>query len=337
MLIRRETIPSGSRGVFVVSLDFELYWGVRDILSIDDYKEKLLGARKVIPILLNVFEEYKIHATWATVGFLFCHTKDELLSIIPDKKPLYENTDLSPYSSMDSIGENEVISPFHFAGSLVKLILSTKYQEIGTHTLSHYSCLEKGQNIDCFREDVATAVNLASRYNIDIKSFVFPKDQYSETHVRVLKKLGIKSYRGRGNERSWIYAPRKKEYETLVRRGIRLLDVYFNISGYNTYKLNNNMGENLKKHLPVNIPSSRFLKPYSKKLGIFEPLRLKRILSSLNHAAKYGEMYHLCWHPHNFGSNLSENIEFLKKILDEYLVLKKKYGIESLSLGELSR
>ena len=59
------------QGVFVVSLDFELYWGVRDKLNIEQYGDNLLGVRKAIPEILRVFENSNIHATWATVGFLF--------------------------------------------------------------------------------------------------------------------------------------------------------------------------------------------------------------------------------------------------------------------------
>ena len=58
-------------GIFTVSLDFELYWGVRDKRTIEDYEKNLEGAKKAIEVILEVFEEYEVHATWATVGFLF--------------------------------------------------------------------------------------------------------------------------------------------------------------------------------------------------------------------------------------------------------------------------
>ncbi len=65
-------------GVFVISLDFELYWGMRDIKAIEDYKDNLLGERTIVPTLLKVFGEYGIHATWATVGFMFYENRQEL-------------------------------------------------------------------------------------------------------------------------------------------------------------------------------------------------------------------------------------------------------------------
>ena len=54
-------------GFLVLSLDFELLWGVFDKV---DYKEKktyFKNTRKVIPEILDLFSEFQIHSTWATV------------------------------------------------------------------------------------------------------------------------------------------------------------------------------------------------------------------------------------------------------------------------------
>jgi hypothetical protein len=65
-------------GAFVISLDFELHWGVRDHEPPDGpYHANLLGARKAIPRLLELFEHYGISATWAIVGFLFAESREE--------------------------------------------------------------------------------------------------------------------------------------------------------------------------------------------------------------------------------------------------------------------
>jgi hypothetical protein len=101
-----------NNGIFVISLDFELHWGVREIRSVSDYRANLLGARQVVPRLLDLFREYDIHATWATVGFLFCRTRDELLCGLPDKKPSYIDVRLSPYSVLDTVGLDEALTHF---------------------------------------------------------------------------------------------------------------------------------------------------------------------------------------------------------------------------------
>ena len=69
---------------------------------------------------------------------------------------------------------------------------------------------------------------------------------------------------------------------------------------------------------------------------MFEPLRLHRIKRDLTEAAKNGLLYHLWWHPHNFGVNTAANLAFLRKILEHYRSLHDLYGIESLNMGEMA-
>ena len=143
-----------SNGKFVISLDFEKYWGIHDAVSLEDYKDNLLGVQKVIPLLLELFGKYQINATFATVGFLFFKDKSELLPSLPKRKPAYHNEKFSPYiSHLDLIGENETDDPFHFGSDLIRQI-QIAGQEIGSHTFSHYYCLEKGQTKEDFKEDI---------------------------------------------------------------------------------------------------------------------------------------------------------------------------------------
>ena len=50
-----------SLGTLVISLDLELYWGMRDIISIDDYQKHLVGVRQAIPAILELFKKYKTY------------------------------------------------------------------------------------------------------------------------------------------------------------------------------------------------------------------------------------------------------------------------------------
>ena len=70
-------------GALVISLDFELHWGVRDSRTLDSYRANLLGVRQAIPAMLELFAARGIHATWATVGILFCRNKKELEDTLP--------------------------------------------------------------------------------------------------------------------------------------------------------------------------------------------------------------------------------------------------------------
>jgi len=319
------------KGALIISLDFELYWGMRHKYKLDDYKDNLLAIRTIIPSLLKLFNEYNIHATWATVGLVFFENKEDLIRGLPAVRPAYLDQKLSPYRSLNSIDLNEKEDPFHYGNSLIKLIASYPNQEIATHTFSHYCCLEPGQDEEAFRYDLKSAIEVAKKNNIDIKSIVFPYNQINNQYLPVCKEIGIKSYRG--NEYSWLYKGRGQENESFIRRAFRMADVYFNISGHNTYSLNN-----VLRDFPVNIPSSRFLRPYSPSLKFLEPLRLHRILSDLDYAAKNNMIYHLWWHPRNFGygDEIEKNMLFLKKILNHFSDLQKEYGMESLNMQELT-
>ena len=317
-----------TKGIFAISLDFELYWGMKDVVSIEEYADNLDGTPKAIELLLELFKSFNIHTTWASVGYIFCEDRDDLQKNYPKITPSYKNDEINLYNY---IKQNKVLeNRYHFAPKYIDLIASYPNQEIATHTFSHYYCLEEGQNEEAFYEDLEAAKKIAKKRGVVIKSLVFPRNQHNNNYVAVIKKAGIKSYRG--NERGWIYnAVSEKEKKTPLKRVLRIVDSYINLSGYHTYKLEKNSDDT-----PLDIPASRFLRPYSPKLSFLDPLRLKRIKDAMSKAAISGELFHLWWHPHNFGIYTDENILILEKILEHYKVLEMEYGFKSLTMGEIS-
>ena len=61
-------MKANKKGLFIISLDFELLWGVRDKRTKETYGQNILGVQEVIPQLLDLFDKYDITATFATVG-----------------------------------------------------------------------------------------------------------------------------------------------------------------------------------------------------------------------------------------------------------------------------
>lgn len=317
-------------GKFIISLDFELMWGVRDNRTIDNYGGSILGVSPALDQMLDVFEQYKIKATFAVVGFLFHKNRRNLFENIPNLKPSYLDTNLSPYTDLKSfLGEDETSDPYYFGNSLIKKIKNKEVHEIATHTYCHYYCLELGQTVSQFEEDIKYAIAIANHNEIELKSIVFPRNQFNDEYLKVCKKLGITSFRG--NEKSQIYISSNGESQSLMRRALRLVDSYINITGHHCYK-----NEQMKESILINIPSSRFLRPYSAKLVLFEHLKFLRIKNAMTYAAKNNLMYHLWWHPHNFGTNCFENIRFLERILEHYEFLNVKYKFQSMTMEELS-
>ena len=312
-------------GTFVISLDFELHWGMRDHKTVDQYRDNLVGARRAIPVLLDTFAEYDIHATWATVGFLFFSRRSDLLRALPTERPKYTDPRLSPYEHIDVIGEDENEDPFHFARSLLEQIRSRESQEIATHTFSHYYCLEPIQCLSAFRADLRAAMTTAADFGIDLKSIVFPRNQYDEAHLQACRDIGIVAFRG--NPHSWVYRPRPGAQETHLVRATRLLDSYCNLVSHHCYPLTR-----AADGLLMDVRASHFLRPWRTRTSA--ALQERRVKGDLTHAAQRGLAYHLWWHPHNFGARLEQNIGMLRRILDHFHRLRERYGIRSRNMAE---
>lgn len=311
-------------GQFVISLDFELLWGVRDHSDKQAYGQNVLGARDAVPCILELFAARGIRATWATVGFLFCETKDELMAALPAERPAYTNTRLSNYTYLDEVGKDERSDPYYFAASLVDAICKTPGQELGTHTMSHYYCLEDGQTLAAFEADLVAAKALADLRSASLKSIVFPRNQFTAAHLEVCARQGITHYRG--NPDGWAYRAAKGSEQTPAKRALRLIDAYSGVLGAQTFVP--------RRDGLVDVPASRFLRPCAGKLAVFHPLHLGTIKRGMTEAAKAGRGYHLWWHPHNFGRNLDANMDGLRLIIDHFAVLRDRYGMTSMAMGD---
>lgn len=318
------------KGHFVISLDFEKLWGVRDKRTINDYGNDIKNVSAIIERTLELFEKFHIKATFSTVGLLFAESKDEILEHCPTIKPSYDNENLSPYNGhFELIKSKSDVDPYHFAPDSILLIKSYN-QDIGTHTFSHYYCMEKGQTKEQFRADIISSLNIAKKYNIEQSSIVFPRNYVNMEYLNTLSELGIKSYRG--NLDHWAYRVLEHNLKKKAQRLYRFLDAYLNLSGLNTHSLN----QSSITCVPMNVPASRFLRPYSNKLRFLEPLKQKRIKKGMTHAAKYGKLYHLWWHPHNFGSNMEQNFQGLEDILKHFKFLSETHDYKSASMESLT-
>ena len=83
------------------------------------------------------------------------------------------------------------------------------------------------------------------------------------------------------------------------------------------------------------LPASRFLRPFREKEKIIQNMKFQRIKEEMSYASKYNKVYHLWWHPHNFGYSLDENLIFLEDILKHYKILTEKYNFCSSSMIEM--
>lgn len=283
--------------------------------------------------MLTLFEKYEVHVTWATVGMLMHESKKELLENAPANKPAYTVQNLSAYHYIKSagIGEDEQADPFHFAPTLVKQILSTPHQELGTHTFGHYYCNEAGQTVEQFRDDLKAAQRVAKKYGVALRSLVFPRNQFNDQYLKVCVEEGITSVRS--NPLDWFWHIESTQSESMWKRLNRGVDAYFPLGKKNTYLL---QSLPVREGFPVCIPASRLLRPYRPTEFVLNDFKIQRIKAEMSRAAKNGEVYHLWWHPHNFGNYPEQSLEALERILNHYSICRTKWRMESLNMGEIA-
>lgn len=331
----KQAMPIGTQpGALVISLDLELHWGVRDHRRADSpYGANLRGARQAVPRMLALFEKHRVAATWAAVGFLFARDRDELEAHYPSLRPSYRNLRLDPYR--EPLGPNETEDPLHFGASLLKTIAATPRQEIASHTFSHYFCLEEGAGAASFRADLEAAQRIAqSTLGMELKSLVFPRNQFQPGFLPLAAECGFVCYRG--NRRGGAYRPVDTRGQSSLRhRALRLADAYLPLPPSTSIA----WADAAARPSGLNeVRASRFLFPYRPRIGWAEaPLRLRRIKQEMRQAARLGRIYHLWWHPHNFGAHLDRSLDGLDQLLREFSALRDAAGFRSSTMLEIAQ
>ena len=308
-------------GTLIVSLDFELFWGMQDCAALDDYRENIFGARKAIPQLLQLFARHDIHATWAIVGCLFAQDRTEVEPFFPALRPEYEKAELSTYRCFEQGDESREPQCF-YAPEMIAEIARRNGQEIASHTFSHFYCREAGQTIRQFEADMRASLAIAQAHGYRLTAVVLPRNQCEPEYVQVLGKLGFTAYRDEEND--WIHE--KIPFRPLLRL-LRLADVYLPLTGQGGYVPQMEAGV-------VNLTGSRMYKPYMKPLAILERMKIYRIKRQMLHAARKGLTFHLWWHPHNVGIRTDLHMRQLEEIFAYYDLLREKYGMRSLNMRE---
>jgi hypothetical protein len=314
-----------AEATFLISLDFELLWGMRGMPGASSYLGHILGARAAIPRILATFQEYEIRATWATVGLLLFDSRADLLRHLPAIRPHYTRTELDPYRDLEILGDNEGTDPFHYGLSLARQIVACEGMELASHTFSHYYCLEAGQTLEAFREDLDAAIAATCRITERPQSIVFPRNQVEPGYLSLCRQSGLLGFRG--NEAGRLHKASRYHDISSFQRGLRLLDAHINLSGAHAFS------PQMEGRM-VNLPSSRFLRPFNPHSRILERLKLGRIKRAMTLAASRKEFFHLWWHPHNFGLNLDENILSLETILKHFVFLRERYGFVSRTMRD---
>ncbi len=316
----------------IVSLNMQLYWGLKNRRRLDDCRADLLAARRAVPKLLKLFSSYGVRATWAPVGFLFCRSKDELLDSLPARLPAYQDIERSPYSHIARIGDGEDDDPCHYAPSLIERIASAPGQEIASHTFANFYCLEEGQSGDEFEADLRAAVDVARRRGIILRSLIFPENQIEPAYLEICQRLGISAYRG--NPQPWPYQPVSSARSTSLagdlRRWLRLLDAVAPITGTRCVSARTPLAGT-----PVNVPATRRFRPFAATNRWLSALQRRRIFGEMDDAAHRSGLFHLWFPLRDMGRRPPEQLDELRRILDRFHGWRRLGRMESVTMHEV--
>ena len=315
-----------NQGIFIISLDFELLWGIFDKAGAS-YKEAYFEqTRRVIPEMLERFAKKEISATWATVGMLFAENEEEWRYYSPESLPTYRNKKLSAY---EWTKQNGIRPAVHFAPELISQIIQAPYQELGSHSFAHYYTLVRGQSPEQFRQDLRASQRIANeKFGFSLKSLVFPRNHINELYLPICLEEGYEFVRG--NPQNWFW--QETQHESFCKKFLRSADCFFPLGKRSSYPITEIMAYPQE---PVVIPASRILRPYSNSNIALNKARLRRILNEMEYAAISGEVYHLWWHPHNFGNKPKACLRELDEIINKYIQLHDKYGFQSINMAGL--
>lgn len=308
----------------VISLDFEMFWGVLDSQSVADYAPRVAGEWTAIPRILKLFRTYGIRATWATVGMIMCRNHRQWADVRPLEQPGYRNAACNAYLASDLAATHPRL---FFGRPLVESILDTPGQELGSHSYSHFYCGEPGATPHQFAADLECVRTLAQDLKVDLRSFVFPRNMVLPEYLAPLRGAGFKVWRG--NPSHPLFRAGHLPPGGLAGRAMRLVDAWLPLTGSNLAAVDS-------QGWGVDVPASHFLRPWSASLSALEPLRLRRITRAMTEAARRGAAFHLWWHPHNFGLNQDQNLAFLEQVLRHFQSLHDAHGMTSRCMGDFA-
>lgn len=305
-----------NKGIFVLSLDTELAWGMIDKpISLKSNMKYFLETRNAIDGIIELLEKYQISATWAIVGSL-------LLDKPKFEDEFIENTtkDLSEEVKNEYISILKQNSIWSGKDIFEKIKLTSTPQEIGSHSYTH----------TVFGEEKVTKEKALSEYKNGMKileqngevpiSFVFPRN--SINYLDELGDTGFKIYRGL--EPSWYAnAPGK------TKKACHMLDQALAITPPTVVPSKN--GD------LVNIPASMLYLPMN-GFRKYIPLKSRVIKAQkgIQKAINEKKIFHLWFHPFNIATNQQKLLKGLEEILKMVSTERENGNLEVKTMGEIA-
>lgn len=306
------------KGIFTISLDTELCWGMFDQQDISKHSEQYRKAPQVIDEICDLFSKYDIKATWAVVAHLFEDCGGEH----PEFEELDSETTDDWYSKLPC--QNGVEKGLWYSPNILESIEScSPDQDIGLHGYTHKVLGNESCSKEAANREIDRAMEVMNELDIEPKSFVYPRNRIG--HRDVLSDHGIEVYRGVDEE--WY---EKKNISSRLKKGMRYIDEALE-------RTPPTVTPNEKNGL-VEVPGSQVFRPNH---GGWEytpqDSQVKRAMKGLDRAAQTGEVFHLWFHPFNLSLDKEELLASFEDVLSYASELRAKGEIEMLSLYDIGK
>ncbi|MEV1169991.1 polysaccharide deacetylase family protein [Nonomuraea sp. NPDC049784] len=161
-------------GICIISIDAELAWGI-NAEDLPALSRILDDEPRVIRRMIDLFDAYRVPATWAVVGRMLLRQAE---------------------------GDGDVRTPerWYSAPYLLDWIGGARVgHEIGTHTFTHVYAHDPATTHEVWIRELEAAVEVGKQFGIPMRSIVYPRNQVA--YLDTLSDFGIIAYRG--VEQSW--------------------------------------------------------------------------------------------------------------------------------------
>jgi peptidoglycan/xylan/chitin deacetylase (PgdA/CDA1 family) len=168
-------------GSVVLSLDAELAWGFHDCEPPPE--SRVEEARESWLRLLELFDEFRVPATWAVVGHLFLDSCDGEHTDHPTADGWF-GRDPGTWEGRDEVW---------YGSKLIDAIeAAAADHDVGVRTFSGVDMSRAAREVAA--AEVRESVELVEERGLSAESFTFPDDRVA--HRDVLAAYGVRSYRG---------------------------------------------------------------------------------------------------------------------------------------------
>ncbi len=308
------------KGIFTISIDVELAWGVVDIPMTAQHYAAVHREREVVRRLLDLFATYNVRATWALVGHLLLdHVAEQGGTPLPDF-PRPAMADEADWFAQVRDAQRQAWC----ARDIVDMLChATPAQEIGSHSFAHLRFDEQRTRRAAIEADIAAFTRLHMREHLPVSSFIFPYNCVG--FQALLAQAGVRAYRGVSPR--WYDGVRPAG----LRRVLNLLTVALALPPRTV----------LPSRAPsglVNIPDS-MLWYSSRGIRRFLPpgAQVRRAKAGLDRAARHHRIFHLWFHPSNFVFDMNGHLARFEAVLRHAQRLTTDGTLTILTMHDITR